>query len=197
MVLRSTCSLRSQAGTRLNSRIQRQAGSEAGEHADQHAAGEELLPDRHPLCVALEAIHRRAARRFGITCTSLSAVITWRSRICTRWSCAEDLEVMQRAQVHVRRVIPLVGQFVRNRHIAAQHLQAVLPVAEIGEADDAFAPDAQHLLHQRFGVACGLQRLRQDDEIEGAALETGQCRIPDRSGSRSHCCRCRPRCSHR
>src|ERR1700730_9067125 len=52
---------------------------------------------------------------------------------------AQVLEIRHRAVMHVRRLVPCVGQRGGHRHPAERDLQARAPVAEIWEADDRFA----------------------------------------------------------
>ena len=61
-----------------------------------------------------------------------------------------------------------VGQVLGHRHAAGeQELRADAPVAEIGEGDDHLAADAQELLQHEARIVGRLQRLAQDDEVEG------------------------------
>ena len=69
----------------------------------------------------------------------------------------------------------LIGQDIGVRHVAGeQQLQAHLPVAEIRKRDDGMAADAQHVLEHHARVARGLQRLRQDHEVEGVVRIVGE-----------------------
>ena len=61
--------------------------------------------------------------RLGTACTSLLACHHAALEDAYLVIAAEVFEVVQRAQVHVRRVIPLVGQLFGNRHVAAQHVR--------------------------------------------------------------------------
>src|SRR5579862_2899159 len=90
---------------------------------------------------------------------------------------AQQTEILDAAEVDVRRLVPGIGQIVGERHVAAEEeLQADVPVAEIREGDDGMAADAQHVLEHDARPARRLQRLRQDDEIErvvGIIFEVG------------------------
>ena len=87
---------------------------------------------------------------------------------------AKVLEVGDGAVVHVRRLVPLVGQRLGHGHAAERHLQARAPMAEIRKADDRLAPDAQHLAQDAFGMAHRLQRLRKDHAVERMIREQRQ-----------------------
>src|SRR6202171_843788 len=86
----------------------------------------------------------------------------------------ECVEVGHRAEMDVRRVVPLIRQRARHRHAAAQDLPPMRPVPEVGERHDRLAPDAQHLPDDHFDAAHRLQRLRQHDAIERCIVEAGK-----------------------
>src|SRR3990172_12681597 len=85
---------------------------------------------------ALEPVHRRAAEQIRQHLYFALAGHDAEFEYLHAMIAAEGFEVMQRAQVHVRRVVPLVGQLAGNRHVASQHMEAGATVAEVGEADD-------------------------------------------------------------
>ncbi len=84
---------------------------------------------------------------------------------------AKRVEIGDGAHVYVWRVVPFVGQGVRDRHATLEQLPAMLPVAKIGKADDRLTTDAQHFIHHRFGAFHRLQGLREDDVIKGAIAD--------------------------
>src|SRR5439155_4921992 len=90
---------------------------------------------------------------------------------------AKVLEVDDGAVMHVGRLIPLVGQGLGYRHAAEGDLQARAPVAEVREADDHLAADAQHLAHQELGAMDGLQRLGEHDAVERVVGEERQAAL--------------------
>ena len=81
---------------------------------------------------------------------------------------AELHEILDGAEVNVRRVVPGGGEVFRARHVPAdQQLQPHLPEAEIRERDDGALADAQQVFQHRFRLPRCLQRLRQDHVVEG------------------------------
>ena len=57
---------------------------------------------------------------------------------------AQGVEVLDREQADVRRIVPFVGEFLRNRHAAVKHqASASRPVTEIRECHDDLLCDAQ------------------------------------------------------
>ncbi len=91
---------------------------------------------------------------------------------------AERLEVGDGKQVHVGRVVPLVGQVRRHRHFPSErNLQPQVPAAEIGEGDDRLAPDAQHVEDDLLGAAHRLQGLRQDHAVERSGVESREAAL--------------------
>src|SRR5690606_9682665 len=91
---------------------------------------------------------------------------------------SQALEVLEGAEVDVRRVVPGVGQEVRNRHAAfCRQVPAAAPVAEVGEGDDAGLADAQHLGQYLVRVVQRLQRLGHDHHVEAVAGEVAQTQV--------------------
>src|SRR5690606_22816386 len=84
-------------------------------------------------------------------------------------------EVVHRAQVNVRRVVPGVGQGSGNRHppLAGQ-IPAQPPVAEVGKGNDAFLAEPQHFAQDEVRVTHRLQGLGHDHGVEAATAEVGQ-----------------------
>src|SRR5271169_1055943 len=177
MVFRSTCSLRNHAGTRLNSRY--------NGRPEENPVNTQISMRRVNNCCqtliqsgrALEPVHRHAAKHIGQHAHLAAAGHHTAFKDVHTLAAAEFLEIVQRAQVDVGRVIPLVWQLLGYRHVAMQDVEAVFPVAKVGKADDALAADAQDFLYQRFGVPYGLEGLRQDDEIERTSLEAVQAGV--------------------
>src|SRR5687767_15351030 len=101
-----------------------------------------LLPG---IISSFTAIHGEAAEQVGEQCDWLAAVEHQALADLDADAPAQVLEVHDRAMVDVRRLVPLVGQGLRNGHAAERDLQPRAPVAKVREADDALAPDAQHL----------------------------------------------------
>ena len=80
------------------------------------------------------------------------------------------LEIVERAQVDVRRVVPTMGQVPSDRHPPFED-QPATPVGEIRERHDAFAADAQHLVEHHVGTLDALQRLGHHHEVEAVGRE--------------------------
>src|SRR6202043_2687122 len=71
---------------------------------------------------------------------------------------AERTEILDAAEVDIRRLPPRMGQIVGLRYVAAERdLQPYLPVAEIRERDNPMTSDAQHVLKHDARLAGGLQ----------------------------------------
>src|ERR1700729_2606999 len=78
----------------------------------------------------------------------------------------QRLEIPNGENPHVRRVMPLIRQRFRHGHTSLQHGEPMPPVAEVRERDNAFTPDAYRFAQDGGGLRDGLQRLRQDREVE-------------------------------
>lgn len=86
---------------------------------------------------------------------------------------AELFKVVQGAEMHVWRVVPLVGQARRDGHMATDYLHAVFPVTKVGERNDPFLADTQYLPDDVFRVLHGLQGLGKNHVIERGILKSG------------------------
>ena len=76
-------------------------------------------------------------------------------------------EILDRAKMDIRRVIPGAGQIARQRHASAEcHLKPNAPMAEIRKRHDRVAADPQHMFEHLARLACRLQGLRQNHIIE-------------------------------
>ena len=85
---------------------------------------------------------------------------------------AEGVEVLHRQEADVRRIVPLVGQFLRLGHATVEHeASAGSPVAEIRERDDGLFRDAQQFVQERHGVADFLNRAVDNRVVETIVLE--------------------------
>ena len=81
---------------------------------------------------------------------------------------AELHEILDGAEMDVRRVVPGGRQVLGARHVAAdQKLQPHPPEAEIRERDDGAPADPQQILQHHARLPRRLQRLRQDHIVEG------------------------------
>ena len=88
---------------------------------------------------------------------------------------AERVEVLEREHADVRRVVPLVGQFLGLRHATVKHeASARCPVAEIRERDDGLLRDAQQFVQERHGVADFL-----DGAVDDRIVETSVAQVRD------------------
>src|SRR6266478_6507967 len=77
-------------------------------------------------------------------------------------------EILDGAEMNVRRVVPGRRQIFGARHMAAdQQLQPHLPEAEIRKRYDGAAADPQQIFQHHTRLPCRLQRLRQDHIVEG------------------------------
>ena len=67
---------------------------------------------------------------------------------------AQRVEILDREQADVRRIVPFVGEFFGNRHAAMQHqASASRPVSEIREGDDDLLGDAQKFVQEGDRIA--------------------------------------------
>src|SRR5690606_13714137 len=90
----------------------------------------------------------------------------------------QRLEIIDGAEVDIRRVVPLVRQCFRHRHASARaQVPAAAPVAEIRKRDDALAAYAQHFFQHAIGMIERLQRQRHPDDIETAGTEIGEALV--------------------
>src|SRR5437899_1880495 len=77
-------------------------------------------------------------------------------------------EILDGAEMNVRRVVPGRRQIFGARHLVAdEQLQPHLPKAEIRERHDGAAADPQQIFQHHARLPCRLQRLRQDHIVEG------------------------------
>ena len=87
---------------------------------------------------------------------------------------AQGVEVLDREQADVRRIVPFVGEFLRNRHAAVKHqASASRPVTEIRECHDDLLGYAQKLVQKGDRVANFLNRAIDNGVVETAVLEVG------------------------
>ena len=87
----------------------------------------------------------------------------------------ERVEVGDRAQVHVGRVVPLVGQRTPTPACARAGSAARCDQwPKLGNDDDRVAADAQHLVDDVLDVVHRLQRLREHHDVERGVLEAGE-----------------------
>ena len=88
---------------------------------------------------------------------------------------AERVEVLEREHTDVRRIVPLVGQFLGLRHATVEHeASAGSPVPEIWERDDSLLRDAQELVQERHGVADFL-----DGAVDNRVVKTAILQVRD------------------
>ena len=84
---------------------------------------------------------------------------------------AEPLEIPQRSEVDVRRVVPLVGNLGGPRHGSGQQqLEPAVEMSEVDEADRRPFADPHHFAQQQVRTPHLLERLADDDQIEGTVL---------------------------
>ena len=85
---------------------------------------------------------------------------------------AQLVEILQRTPVDIGGVIPLIRHPFAHRHVAEEaDLQAVLPVAEVGEGNDGLFGDAGEVAQDVFGVLHRLYGLAQHDDVEAVVVE--------------------------
>src|SRR4030066_571605 len=84
-------------------------------------------------------------------------------------------EVENRAEVDVRRVVPLEREELGLRHPpVGEQVEPHLPVGEVGKPHDPLLPHAQDLREDHVGFFDRLERLVQDDVVEGAVRVVAQ-----------------------
>jgi len=80
--------------------------------------------------------------------------------------------------VDIGRVVPTERQHIGARHMACkQQLEPHLPVTEVRERHNRMTSDAEHVLKHNARVSRCLQRLRQDDIVEGVVRVVAEVRI--------------------
>src|SRR5690606_34927197 len=84
------------------------------------------------------------------------------------------LEILESAQMDVRRVVPLVGHFAGDRHAATQNRESVRPIPKIGKGHNTEPRHPRHFREYVLGVMHGLQGLRQHHGIKLLVVEQRQ-----------------------
>ena len=148
-----------------------------GSCGDRGVGASKIRPDPEAVDRELAAqvgqhAHRRAAGEHDAVLDDAAALAQ------------ERVEVGDRAQVDVRRVVPLVGQRVGHRHAAAQDLQRCVQWPKFGNVTIASRPTRSISATIVLGVAHRLQRLRQDHAVERRVVEARRARSRGRSAAR-------------
>ena len=85
---------------------------------------------------------------------------------------AQCIEVLERQNADVRRVVPFVGEFFGNWHAAVEHqASASRPVSKIRERDNDLFRHAQQLVQKGDRVADFLNRAVDDGVVKAAVLD--------------------------
>ena len=74
--------------------------------------------------------------------------------------------------MNVGSVVPFMGQGPGYGHIPAQSkLHTAFPMGKVGESNDPFLSDSQHLIQKLTGLLDGLKCMRHDYIVEGVFLK--------------------------
>ena len=85
---------------------------------------------------------------------------------------AQRIEVLERKHTDVWRIVPFVGEFLRNRHATVEHeASAGRPMAEIRECHDDLLCHAQKFVQEGNRVTDFLNRAVDNRVVETAVLD--------------------------
>uniref|UniRef100_E6QGU9 Uncharacterized protein n=1 Tax=mine drainage metagenome TaxID=410659 RepID=E6QGU9_9ZZZZ len=91
---------------------------------------------------------------------------------------AQRLEITDRTQMDIRRIVPRMGQNIRHGHAATDaQLPARVPVPHVGKGDDDLASHPQHLQQQFARVGGRLQGQGKDYRIDALIGKIAQTLI--------------------